>query len=60
MYNGEAADPEINFLVFPKWTLPGFIQSFNKCLASIYYKVGSVLGIWIISQGLYWKILYIV
>lgn len=46
MYNGEAADPEINFLVFPKWTLSGFIQSFNKYLVSIYYKVGSVLGIW--------------
>lgn len=60
MYNGEAADPEINFLVFAKWTLSGFIQSFNKYLASIYCKVGSVLGIWITREGLYWKILYIV
>lgn len=40
-----------------------YLDSFNlsiNVLASIYYRVGSVLGIWIIRQGLYWKILYIV
>lgn len=44
MQSKEVADTEINFLVSPKQALFGFIQSFNKHLVSIYYKLGSVLG----------------
>lgn len=61
MYNGEAADPEINFLVSPKVNLIWIHSVFQQYLAeSIYCKVGCVLGIWITRQGLHWKILYIV
>lgn len=53
MQNREAADTEINFLVSPKSALSGFIQSFNKHLVSICYRLGSVLEAWMTRQTLY-------
>lgn len=55
MQSREAADTEINFLVSPKQALFGFIQSFNKHLVSIYYKLGSVLGSWMTRWGLHFE-----
>lgn len=46
-------DTEVNILVSPNPAQSGFIQSFNKHLMSIDYRVGFVLGAWMTRQGLY-------
>lgn len=61
MYNRKAANMEINFFDFPKVNLI-LLHSASQHFLSIYYRLGSVLGYWMIRQDFFffWNILYAV
>ena len=52
MYNRKAANMEINFFDFPKVNLI-LLHSASQHFLSIYYRLGSVLGYWMIRQDFF-------